>query len=253
MTRKWLPSAGLPIHAAGAARRSACNWATAALLGSTQVGWESPQDEPVLGNWLPPLAASAVSGAVQPTRCRRLATHADMARLKGQVSAAQRAVEAGSSTGWNCTAPTATRCRVSSRRWTNQRSDDYGGSLENRCCHPLEVFSAIRAVWRPAGMSVRIWPTTGARRQHRRRCRADRLVVQGGRLRCHRRVVGPDDARPNRFMGACTRTFADRIRNEVASRQWPSAISEADQVNSIIAAGRADLCAIACPHLADPV
>ena len=47
--------------------------------------------------------------------------------------------------------------------------------------------------------------------------------------------------------------FADRIRNEVGIRTIAvGAITEADQVNSIIAAGRADLCAIARPHLADP-
>jgi anthraniloyl-CoA monooxygenase len=139
---------------------------------------------------------------------------------------------------------------------TNVRTDDYGGSLENRCRYPLEVFSAIRAVW-PAHlpMSVRLsahdWAEGGntaddgvaiAKRFKAAGC--DMIDVSSGQTtRTAKPVYGRMYQTP----------FADRIRNEVGIRTIAvGAITEADQVNSIIAAGRADLCAIARPHLADP-
>ena len=139
---------------------------------------------------------------------------------------------------------------------TNQRTDDYGGSLENRCRYPLEIFKAMRAVW-PAHlpMSVRIsahdWAPGGntdddavaiARLLKAAGC--DVIDVSSGQTtRAAKPVYGRMYQTP----------FADRIRNEVGIQTMAvGAISESDQVNSIIAAGRADLCAIARPHLADP-
>ena len=139
---------------------------------------------------------------------------------------------------------------------TNVRADDYGGSLENRCRFPLEAFAAMRAVW-PAHlpMSVRIsahdWAPGGntdddaveiARLFKAAGC--DVIDVSSGQTtRAARPVYGRMYQTP----------FADRIRNEVGIQTMAvGAISESDQVNSIIAAGRADLCAIARPHLADP-
>ncbi len=139
---------------------------------------------------------------------------------------------------------------------TNQRSDEYGGSLENRCRYPLEVFTAMREVW-PAHlpMSVRIsahdWAPGGntaddavaiARLFKAAGC--DFIDVSSGQTtRAARPVYGRMYQTP----------FADRIRNEVGIQTIAvGAISEADHVNSIIAAGRADLCALARPHLADP-
>jgi anthraniloyl-CoA monooxygenase len=139
---------------------------------------------------------------------------------------------------------------------TNQRTDDYGGSLENRCRYPLEVFRAIRAVipdsmpmsvrisahdWAPGGNTdddaiviARLFKESGA----------DFIDVSSGQTtRQARPVYGRMYQTP----------FADRIRNEVGIRTIAvGAIFEADHVNSIIAAGRADLCAIARPHLANP-
>ncbi|MGH8822414.1 MAG: bifunctional salicylyl-CoA 5-hydroxylase/oxidoreductase, partial [Rhodoferax sp.] len=139
---------------------------------------------------------------------------------------------------------------------TNQRNDDYGGSLENRCRYPLEVFRAMRAAW-PAQlpMSVRIsahdWAPGGitgddavqiARLFKAAGC--DFIDVSSGQTtRAAKPVYGRMYQTP----------FADRIRNEVGIQTIAvGAITEADHANSIIAAGRADLCAIARPHLADP-
>ena len=242
------------VHASGTGAKIGLQLGHSGPKGSTQVGWESP-DEPVLeGNW-PLLAASAVSYG--PTnQMPQAMTHADMARLKDKfVQSARRAVEAGFD--WlelHCAHGYLLSSFITPL--TNQRSDEYGGSLENRCRYPLEVFSAIRAVW-PAHlpMSVRIsahdWAPGG---------NTDDDAVQIARLfkaaGCD--VIDVSSGQTTRaakpVYGRMYQTpFADRIRNEVGIQTMAvGAISEADQVNSIIAAGRADLCAIARPHLADP-
>ena len=139
---------------------------------------------------------------------------------------------------------------------TNQRTDDYGGSLDKRCRYPLEVLTALRAVW-PADkpLSVRIsahdWLPDGntaddaiAIARVFKAAGADLIDVSSGQT--------TRDSRP--VYGRMYQTpFADRIRNEVGiATMAVGAITEADHANSIIAAGRADLCAIARPHLADP-
>jgi anthraniloyl-CoA monooxygenase len=139
---------------------------------------------------------------------------------------------------------------------TNHRSDEYGGSIENRCRYPLEVFSAIRAVWpTDKPMSVRIsahdWAEGGTTADDAvvvarlfKGAGADFIDVSSGQTtRLAKPVYGRMYQTP----------FADQIRNEVGIATIAvGAISEADHANSIIAAGRADLCAIARPHLADP-
>jgi anthraniloyl-CoA monooxygenase len=138
---------------------------------------------------------------------------------------------------------------------TNQRTDDYGGSLENRCRYPLEVFAAMRAAWPPtAHERAHLGARLGARRQHARRRGGHRPPVQGRRLR-HDRRARP--ARPRATRSRCTAACTRRRLPTASATRWHrtmavGAISEADHANSIIAAGRADLCAVARPHLADP-
>jgi anthraniloyl-CoA monooxygenase len=139
---------------------------------------------------------------------------------------------------------------------TNRRSDEYGGSLENRLRYPLEVFRAMRAVW-PAHvpMSVRIsatdWvpggiePGDAVEIAHAfRAAGADLIDVSAGQTsRAARPVYGRMFQTP----------FSDIIRNEVGiATMAVGNIFEPDHVNGIIASGRADLCALARPHLADP-
>jgi anthraniloyl-CoA monooxygenase len=143
---------------------------------------------------------------------------------------------------------------------TNRRTDDYGGAgragLENRCRFPLEVFRAMRAAWpedKPLGVriSAHDWVAGGTDADDA--VQIARLFKQAG---CDIIDVSSGqtsrDAKP--VYGRMYQTpFADRIRNEAGIRTMAvGAITQADQVNSIIAAGRADLCAIARPHLADP-
>ena len=222
--------------------------------GSTQLGWEAIDEPLVNGNW-PLLSASAVPYGDQ-NQVPKAMTRADMDALRDAfVESTKRAAAAGFD--WlelHCAHGyllSAFICPL-----TNQRSDEYGGSLENRCRYPLEVFAAMRAVW-PADrpMSVRIsahdWAPGGntpddavaiARLFKAAGC--DVMDVSSGQTtRAAKPVYGRMYQTP----------FADRIRNEVDILTMAvGAISEADHANSIIGAGRADLCAVARPHLADP-
>jgi anthraniloyl-CoA monooxygenase len=139
---------------------------------------------------------------------------------------------------------------------TNIRKDEYGGSLDNRLRFPLEVFRAVRSVWPPhKPMSVRIsatdWKDGGvtgaesveiARTFAREGC--DLIDVSTGQT--------VHDAEP--IFGRMFQTpFSDQIRNEARlATMCVGNITTADQVNTILAAGRADLVALARPHLMDP-
>ena len=141
---------------------------------------------------------------------------------------------------------------------TNRRTDAYGGSLENRMRFPLEVFHAVRAVWparKPISVRISANDWVGATASRREDAVAIARLLQGGRRRHHRRVGRPDlasQARP--VYGRMFQTpFSDRIRNEVGiATMAVGNIYEPDHVNSILMAGRADLCCLARPHLADP-
>jgi len=142
----------------------------------------------------------------------------------------------------------------------NKRADDYGGSLVNRLRFPLEVFDAVRAVWPPdRPLIVRISATdwfpdgntehdaveiTKAFIAHG----ADGIDVSSGQVTKEERPA---------FGRSYQTPFADRIRNEVAAEAGVAviavgAIASYDDVNSILLAGRADLCAIGRTHLYDP-
>ncbi len=139
---------------------------------------------------------------------------------------------------------------------SNRRMDEYGGSLENRLRFPLEVFRAMRNVWpEDCPMSVRIsatdWVEDGLSPDEAVEvARAfgaagvDIIHVSTGQT--------SPDAKP--VYGRMFQTpYSDRIRNEAGVPTIAVGnITEADQVNGIIAAGRADLCALGRPHLADP-
>ena len=221
--------------------------------GSTQLGWDAI-DEPLLEDNWPLMAASPIAYGPNNAVPRPMTT-ADMQTLIAQfVQATQRADAAGFDwlelhcahgyllSGFICPL-------------TNNRTDNYGGSLANRCRYPLEVFEAMRAVWptrKP--MSVRIsahdWAPGGntdddaveiARLFQKAGC--DLIDVSSGQTtRSAKPVYGRMYQTP----------FSDRIRNELhIATMAVGAISEADHANSIVAAGRADLCAVARPHLAD--
>ena len=222
--------------------------------GSTQLGWEDADEPLPEGNW--PLVAPSAVAYGPHNQLPRMMSLSDMERVKADfVRAAQWAAECGFD--WlelHCAHGyllSAFICPL-----TNRRDDDYGGTLENRCRYPLEVFRAMRAVW-PADkpLSVRIsahdWAPGGntaddavAIARLFKDAGADLIDVSSGQT--------TREAKP--VYGRMYQTpFADRIRNEVGiATMAVGAIFDPDHVNSIIAAGRADLCALARPHLADP-
>jgi anthraniloyl-CoA monooxygenase len=222
--------------------------------GSTQRGWEQ-MDEPLpSGNW-PLLAASSVAYGEQ-NQVPAAMTRDDMDRLREAfVDSTRRAAEAGFD--WlelHCAHGYLLSSFITPL--TNLRTDEYGGSLDNRCRYPLEVFRAMRAAWpEHLPMSVRISAHDWAPGGHT----ADDAVAVARLFKdagCDFIDVssGQTTRQAKPVYGRMYQTpFADRIRNEAGIRTIAvGAISEADHANSIIAAGRADLCAVARPHLADP-
>ena len=242
------------VHASGTGAKFGLQLGHSGPKGSTQVGWEAPDEPLPEGNW-PLLGASALAYGPN-NQVPQALTRSDMQQLKDKFAqATRRAVDAGFD--WlelHCAHGYLLSSFITPL--TNQRTDDYGGSLANRCRYPLEVFSAMREVWPThLPMSVRIsahdWAPGGntgddavdiARLFKAAGC--DVIDVSSGQTtRTAKPVYGRMYQTP----------FADRIRNEVGIQTMAvGAISEADHANSIIAAGRADLCAIARPHLADP-
>jgi anthraniloyl-CoA monooxygenase len=138
----------------------------------------------------------------------------------------------------------------------NLRDDEYGGSLEGRARFPLEVLDACRAVW-PADrpLSVRISATDwipGGFDPDQAVALARMLAAHG----CDIVDVSSGQVSPLEkpaFGRSYQTPFADRIRHEVGMPVIAvGAIASYDDVNTIIAAGRADLCALARPHIYDP-
>jgi anthraniloyl-CoA monooxygenase len=224
--------------------------------GSTKVGWEGYDVPLESGNW-PVMAASDVAWSAD-NQIPRPMTRADMDEVIGQFVAA---VKMGLEAGFDMVELHAAHGYLLSSfitPLTNKRGDDYGGSLENRLRFPLEVFRAMRAAWpqdRP--MSVRIsandWMgdlgvTPDEAVEIGRafaEAGADLIDVSAGQTWA--------DCQP--VYGRMFQTpFADQVRNE--GRLTTMAVGniyEPDHVNSILAAGRADLVALARPHLIDPM
>jgi anthraniloyl-CoA monooxygenase len=221
--------------------------------GSTQLGWEQIDEPLPSGNWQL-IAPSPVAYGPQ-NQVPRAMTRADMdLALRQFVDATRRGVECGfDMLELHCAHGYLLSSFICPL--TNLRTDAYGGALENRMRFPLEVFRAMRAVWpedRP--MSVRIsahdWAPGGNTADDAveiarmfKAAGADMIDVSSGQTtRLAKPVYGRMYQTP----------FSDRIRNEVGIGTIAVGnIFEADHVNSIVAAGRADLCALARPHLAD--
>lgn len=222
--------------------------------GSTRIGWEG-MDQPLEhGNW-PLMAASGIPWSAANQHPRPM-TRADMDAVREQfVNATRMGLEAG----FDMVELHAAHGYLLSSFITplhNKRTDEYGGSLENRLRFPLEVFAAMRDAWPAAKpMAVRIsandWmgelgigPAEAvAIAQAFAEAGADLIDVSAGQTWA--------DCQP--IYGRMFQTpFADRIRNE--ARLVTIAVGnifEPDHANSILAAGRADLVALARPHLAD--
>jgi anthraniloyl-CoA monooxygenase len=227
----------------------------AGAKGSTRVAWDGIDRPLEAGNW-PLLSASPQQYLDGVSDWSRAMTRADMDRVRDDfVRATQLAAEAGFD--WlelHCAHGYLLSSFISPL--TNQRTDEYGGSLASRLRYPLEVFAAVRAVW-PAQlpMSVRIsahdWVEGGITPDDAVEIARAFKATGADLIDCSSGQVSKQE---QPVFGRMFQTpFADRVRNEAGIATIAvGAISEADHVNSIIAAGRADLCAIARPHLANP-
>jgi anthraniloyl-CoA monooxygenase len=227
----------------------------AGAKGSTRAMWDGIDQPLDKDNW--PLVSASPQQYLQGiSQTAREMTAEDMDRIQADfVRATLAADEAGFD--WlelHCAHGYLLSSFISPL--TNQRDDDYGGSLENRCRYPLRVFAAMRAAW-PAHkpMSVRIsahdWVEGGITPDDA--VRIARLFKAAGAdmIDCS---SGQVSKKEKPVYGRMFQTpFADRIRNEAGIGAIAvGSIYEADHANSIIAAGRADLCAVGRPHLANP-
>jgi anthraniloyl-CoA monooxygenase len=223
--------------------------------GSTQLGWETMDAPLPEGNW-PLVAASDTAWSAANDRPAAL-SRKGMDEICDQfVAATRRAIDAG----FDMVELHAAHGYLLSGFLTplqNKREDDYGGSLANRLRYPLEVFAAMRDVWpRQRPMSVRISATDWA---------GDEGVTPDEAVEIARAFAeaGADlidvsagqtwaDAKP--VYGRMFQTpFSDKIRNEAKlATMAVGNITDADQANGILASGRADLVALARPHLIDP-
>jgi len=222
--------------------------------GATKLMWEG-MDEPLpQGAW--PIMAASPLPYYANSQVPREMTRADMDSV---IADFVQAVQRGERAGFDMIELHAAHGYLLASfisPLTNKRKDEYGGSLDNRLRFPLEVFRAMRKAWpehRP--MSVRIsatdWQDGGmtgddavlvARAFAEAGC--DLIDVSTGQT--------TPDAEP--VYGRMFQTpFSDQIRNDAGiATMCVGAITSADQVNTIIAAGRADLVALARPHLTDP-
>ncbi|MFA5522150.1 MAG: bifunctional salicylyl-CoA 5-hydroxylase/oxidoreductase [Castellaniella sp.] len=222
--------------------------------GATRPGWEAADLPLEEGAW-PLVSASALPYIEGLSQTPRALTRAQMDAIRDDfVAATRRAANAGFD--WlelHCAHGYLLSSFLSPL--TNRRSDAYGGSLENRLRYPLEVFAAMRAVW-PAHlpMSVRIsahdWVEGGTQPEDAVRMARCFHAAGADMVDCSSGQVSP--AQQPEYGRLYQTPLADRVRNQAGVPSIAvGAITDADQVNTIIAAGRADLCALARPHLAD--
>jgi len=223
--------------------------------GSTRLMWEGMDLPLAEGNW-PVVGPSPLPYRHGVNQVPRELSREDLAAIRQEfVEAALRAEDAGFDLlELHCAHGYLLSSFISPL--TNLRTDRYGGTLANRLRFPLEVFGAIRAVWpQEKPISVRISATdwydggiTAADAVFVARAFADAgadiIDVSSGQ-------VMPDEAPA--YGRSYQTPFADRIRNEAGIPTMAvGIISSYDDVNSIILAGRADLCLIGRAHLYDP-
>ena len=223
--------------------------------GSTQVGWEEMDAPLKAGNW-DIISASAIpwsEGNAMP----KAASRADMDMIRDEFVDATRMAHRANFDMIELHAAHGYLISSFISPLSNQRDDEYGGSLENRMRYPLEVFKAMRDAWpEEKPMAVRISATDWVEEdgvspeeaveiaRMFSDAGADIIDVSAGQT--------SKQAKP--VYGRMFQTpFSDRIRNDGGIKTMAVGnIYEADHVNSILMAGRADLVCLARPHLADP-
>jgi anthraniloyl-CoA monooxygenase len=226
--------------------------------GSTKLMWDG-LDEPLdEGNWdvIGPSPLPYGEGCHVPSE----ATRADLDRIAADfAAAARRAVDAG----FDLVEVHAAHGYLLSSFLSpvaNKRTDEYGGSLEGRLRYPLEVFDAVRAAV-PASVPVTVrisatdWVPDGNTEDDA--VEIARAFVEHGAAAIDVSSGQVSKEEKPAFGRSYQTPFADKIRHLVAGPAGVKviavgAISSYDDVNSILLAGRADLCALGRTHLYDP-
>lgn len=250
----WKRIAGF-VHAGAPGAALGVQLGHSGRKGSTRVMWEGMDDPLPEGNW-PLAAASALPYRPGVSAVPRALATAELASIRAEFAAAAvRAADCGFDLlELHCAHGYLLSGFLSPL--TNHRTDAYGGPLENRLRFPLEVFDAVRAVW-PADrpMTVRLsatdWAPGGTTAEEAVQIAAafaahgaDAVDVSTGQ------VVADESPEYGRSYQT---PYADRIRNALGVPVIAvGAISSWDDVNSLLLAGRADLCALGRPHLYDP-
>ena len=223
--------------------------------GSTQLGWEEMDAPLKAGNW-ETVSASAIPWS-DNNPAPRAATRKDMDEIRDAFVAAAEMADRANFDMIELHAAHGYFISSFISPLSNTRDDDYGGCLENRMRYPLEVFRAMRAVWpEHKPMAVRISANDWA---------GDDGVTPEEAVEIARMFdaagadiidvsAGQTSTQAQPVYGRMFQTpFSDRIRNDGGIKTMAVGnIYEADHVNSILMAGRADLVCLARPHLADP-
>ena len=227
----------------------------AGAKASTQLGWEESDAPLKAGNW-PIVSASAVPWSPNNQTPRAL-TRADMDMVRDQFV---RAAEAGNRAGFDWLELHYAHGYLMSAfitPLTNKRTDDYGGSLDNRMRFPLEVFHAVRKVWpddKPISVRISANDWVGPQGVTPQEAVAIAQMLKDAGVDLIDVSAGQTSLEAKPVYGRMFQTpFSDRIRNEAGIGTLAVGnIYEPDHVNSILMAGRADLVCLARPHLADP-
>jgi anthraniloyl-CoA monooxygenase len=223
--------------------------------GSTQLGWER-MDYPLdSGNW-PVISASPIAYYEGISQVPREMTRADMEKV---LSDFKRSTVFADQAGFDMLELHLAHGYLLASfisPLTNRRKDEYGGGIENRMRFPLEVFRACRKTWpERKPMSVRIsatdWAPGGltgedlmALTRMLKEAGCDMIDCSTGQTVPHQKPV---------YGRMYQAPFSDWVRNEVRiATMTVGAVTTPDQVNTLLAAGKADLVALARPHLANP-
>ena len=241
------------VHASSRAK-IAMQLGHAGRKGSTRRMWEGIDEPLAEGNW--PLISASPIPYLPHSQVPKEMDRADMDRVRDDFVRATRMTEEAGFDMIELHFAHGYLLASFISPLTNVRCDEYGGTIDRRMIFPLEVFDAVRAVW-PAGkpVSVRIsasdWADGGLATDDA--VRVGVLLKQRG---CDIIDVSSGQASPasRPVYGRMYQTpFSDQIRNEAKiPTMTVGNITSGDQVNTILAAGRADLCVLARPHLRDP-
>ena len=223
--------------------------------GSTQLGWERMDHPLESGNW-PLVSASPIPyyGGVS-----QVPIALDRAGMDKVVADFQRSTVFADQAGFDMLELHMAHGYLLASfisPLTNQRQDAYGGPIENRMRFPLEVWNACRRAWpENKPMSVRIsatdWAPGGlsgedlmALTRMLKEAGCDMIDCSTGQTVPHQKPV---------YGRMYQAPFSDWVRNEVGiATMTVGAVTTPDQVNTLIASGKADLVALARPHLANP-